>query len=352
MKFTPEVNMAENKITKAVFFDVQDYEERPLLEGKPDNCEFVLINEPFHKSFDANLDKVRDAEILSVFTSSRVGGDKLSMLPNLKLIATRSTGYNNIDREYCQEKGIAVVNVPRYGESTVAEYTFALLLNVARKVSQAYDALKEGEIDLNSYIGIDLCDKTIGIIGTGAIGCHVAKIAHGFGMKILSFDIFPKEEIKQKYDVEYVGLDELLERSDIISIHAPSTKENFHMLNDEAFSRMKDGVIIVNTARGEIVDTKALYKALKSGKVAGAGLDVVECEEILANEEFYLTKTECIQQECLERTLINHKMLDLPNVIVTPHIAFNSVEAIGRILSTTVSNIKSYLAGNIVNRAI
>lgn len=337
---------------KVVFFDVQDYEKSTLLAGTPDNCEFILIESPFQDALDANIEKVRDAEIISVFTSSRVTSTLLDKLPELKLVTTRSTGYSHIDREYCKERGIAVVNVPRYGECTVAEYTFALLLNVARKVSQAYNELREGKIDLHMYKGIDLAGKTIGIIGTGAIGTYTAKIAYGFGMKILSYDLFPKEELKDKYEAEYVELDELLKSSDIISLHAPSTKENFHMINDAAFDKMKDGVIIVNTARGEIMDTKALYKALKSGKVSGAGLDVVECEEILANEELYLTKTECIKQDCLEKTLINHRLLDMPNVIITPHIAFDSVEAIERILETTIGNINSYLCGNIVNTVI
>lgn len=334
---------------KTVFFDIKDYEEKHLVDDKPENCEFILIKEPFQQGFDHNYERIKDAEILSVFTSSKVPGDTLKKLPKLKLIATRSTGYNNVDMEYCKLSGIKVVNVPKYGDCTVAEFAFALLLNVARKVSQAYNELKEGRINLQGSIGFDLQGKIIGIIGTGAIGCYTAKIAHGFGMKIISYDPFPKEEIKQKYDVEYTELDELLAESDIISLHAPSTRENYHMINDEAFSRMKDGVIIINTARGEIMNTNALYRALKSGKVAGAGLDVLECEDIIANEELFLTKIDCIQKDCLEKTLINHKLLDMPNVIVTPHIAFDTKEAIDRILDTTLENIRAYLKGEIIN---
>lgn len=334
---------------KTVFFDVKDYEEQYLKKNKPENCEFVLIKDTFTNAFEPNYEAIKDAEIISVFTSSKVPGELMKKMPNLKLVATRSTGYNNVDIEYCKMADIKIVNVPRYGEVTVAEFAFALLLNVARKVSQAYDELKEGRINLQGAIGMDLLGKTIGIIGTGAIGCYTAKIAHGFGMKILSYDPFPKEDIKERFNVEYTELDELLKNSDIISLHAPSTKENYHMINDAAFNKMKDGVIIINTARGEIMDTGALYRALKSGKVSGAGLDVLECEEIIAQNELYLSKIDCVQKECLEKTLLNHKMLEMPNVVVTPHIAFDTKEAITRILNTTLENINSYLRGEIIN---
>jgi len=337
------------KRVKTVFFDVKDYEEQYLSENKPQNCDFVLIKSTIEQGFDDNYQAIKDAEILSVFTSSKVTGELIEKLPELKLITTRSTGYNNVDLEYCKANNVKVVNVPRYGEVTVAEFTFALLLDVARKVSLTYTELQAGRINLQGSIGMDLLGKTIGIIGTGAIGCHVAKIAHGFGMKILSYDPFPKEEIKKKYDVQYTELNQLLENSDIISLHAPSTKENFHMIDDKAFSKMKNGVIIINTARGEIMDTNALYLGLKSGRVAGAGLDVLECEEIIAHEELFLTKIDCVQKECLEKTLINHKLLDMPNVVITPHIAFDTKEAITRILNTTIDNIKAYLRGEIIN---
>lgn len=335
---------------KTVFFDVKDFEEQVLTRNQPEECDFVLIKDSFQNGFNANFEQIKDVEILSVFTSSRIPGELLKKLPDLKMIATRSTGYNNVDLEYCKMAEVAVVNVPRYGDVTVAEFAFALLLNVVRKVSQAYDELKQSRINLQGSIGIDLLGKTIGIIGTGAIGCYTAKIAYGFGMKIISYDPFPREDVKERYSVEYVELDDLLKNSDVISIHAPSTKENFHMINDDAFNKMKDGVIFINTARGEIVDTGALYRALLRGKVAGAGLDVLECEEVLAREDLYLTKVDCVQRECLEKTLINHKLLEMPNVIITPHIAFDTKEAIHRILNTTIDNIRGYVNKEIINR--
>lgn len=334
---------------KAAFFDIKEIEQDFLEKNKPENCDFIYIQTPLHIGFEDNLEKIKDAEIISVFTGSIASGDLLKKIPDLKFVTTRSTGYNNVDIGYCKEKGINVANVPKYGDCTVAEFTFALLLNVIRKVSTANDELRHGVINLEKYIGHDLLDKTIGIIGTGAIGAYTAKIAYGFGMKILSYDPFPSEELKEKLGAEYVELDRLYKESDIISIHAPSRKENFHMVNDKAFSQMKDGVIIINTARGEIIDTNALYKALKSGKVAGAGLDVLECEEIIANEELFFSKIDCVKKDCLEKTLINHKLLEMPNVIITPHIAFDTIEAIHRILHTTIENINGYIQGNLVN---
>lgn len=335
---------------KAAFFDVKDIDRSFLEKNTPENCEFIYVHDPVHIAVENNLELVKDAEIISVFTSSRVPGNTLAKFPNLKFITTRSTGFNNVDLDYCSTNGIKVSNVPAYGECTVAEYSFALLLNIIRKVNLSYSDLKRGVINLENYRGNDLAGKTIGIIGTGAIGCYTAKIAYGFGMKILTYDPFPRHDLRDKLGVEYVELERLYTESDIISLHAPSRKENFHMVNDEAFSKMKDGVIIINTARGEIMDTNSLYKALVSGKVAGAGLDVLECEEIIAHEELFLTKIDCVQKDCLEKTLLNHKLLDMPNVIVTPHVAFDTVEAINRILQTTVDNIKSYIQGNVINQ--
>jgi len=332
------------------FFDVKDIEKEYLYKYKPDNCEFIMFSEPLHKNLENIINKVSNAEILSVFTSSNAPANLLKQLPNLKLVTTRSTGFNNVDLDYCKEHNIPVVNVPRYGDCTVAEFAFGLLLNVMRKISISYQNLREGIINIQGDIGHDLMGKTIGIIGTGAIGCHTVKIANGFGMKILCYDPYPKLEMTEKYNVKYVSLDELLKESDIISIHAPSTKENFHMINDDCFNKMKKGVVIINTARGEIMDTQALYKAIKNGIVAGAGLDVLECEDILTNEEQYLMKVDCIRQECLSKTLINHKLLEMPNVIITPHVAFDTVEAIYRILKTTIDNINGYTSGNVINK--
>lgn len=333
-----------------VFFDVKEIEKDRLLAAKPDNCDFILFSHSLHTNFDRIKDKIKDTEILSIFTSTSAPGDLLKHFPNLKLICARSTGYNNIDLEYCKLNNITVVNVPKYGDNTVAEYTFGLLLDAMRKISFSYSNLKSGKIDIHSNMGHDLIDKTIGIVGTGAIGSNVIRIANGFGMNIVCYDKYPKQELIDKYNVKYLELDELLEKSDIISLHIPSTKENFHLINESSFGKMKKGVVIINTARGEIIDTHALYKAIQNKIVAAAGLDVLECEDILTNETQYLMKIDCVKEECLAKTLINHKLLELPNVVVTPHVAFDTEEAVFRIVDTTIDNIKGFLAGNIINK--
>ncbi len=335
---------------KVAFFDVKDFEKDYILNNKPEECEFQLFADCFHTFMETKSDEVKDIDILSIFTSSRVMKEDLQKFSNLKLIATRSTGYSHVNIDLCAQEEIPVVNVPKYGNCTVAEFAFGLLLDVARKINVAHKDLQKGIINAHQYIGIDLFGKTIGIIGTGAIGAHTIQIANGFGMNIVAFDPYPKSELVEKYNVQYLELDELLAKSDIISLHAPSTKENKHMINDESFAKMKDGVIIINTARGEIMDTTALYKALLSKKVAAAGLDVVECEEILMQEDKYITKVDCIKPECLTKTLINHKLLDFPNVVITPHVAYDSIEAVNRILETTIDNIKDFIQGKTINR--
>lgn len=335
---------------KVVFFDTKDFEKQHLLEHKLPQCNYVFIDEPFHDYVESNKEHVEDADVVTVFTTSKITAHDLSKFVNLKMLATRSTGFNNIDLEYCTANNIPVVNVPKYGDITVAEFAFGLLLNVIRKINQAYEKLRAGGVDIKGTIGHDLYGKTIGLIGTGAIGQHAAKIAKGFGMNVIAYDLFPKKELESSIGLKYVDTDELFRTSDVISIHCPATKETHHLVDGKAFAKMKKGVVIINTARGEVVDTSALYKALTDGIVSGAGLDVLECENIIMNGEKYLMKVDCIDKACLERTLINNKLVGMPNVIVTPHVAFDTYEAVERILNTTIDNIQAFLDGKIINR--
>ncbi|MEI8377983.1 MAG: NAD(P)-dependent oxidoreductase [bacterium] len=337
---------------KIVCFDVKDYERNMLEKLSEIADELVLIEDSFHSNFANNLEKIKDADIISVFVNSMVGSDDLSQLPNLKFIATRSTGFSHIDLDYCQENGIAVSTVPRYGDVTIAEYAFALLLASAKKIVLSSSDLKNGVIEPDNYIGIDLFGKTVGVIGVGAIGRQFCRIANAIGMNILGYDLYPNEQAIKDYNVKFADLETLLKESDIISIHAPSTKDNVHLIDKKQFEMMKEGVILINTARGEILNTEALYESLLSGKVASCGLDVLECEDIIRNEDDFLQKDECKIIACLKKTLINHRLLKMKNVIVTPHVAYDSKEAIERILSTTNDNIKSFLASNIQNNVI
>ncbi len=291
-------------------------------------------------------DQIKDAEVLSVFVDSTVTKDMIDSMPNLRVIALRSMGFDHVDYVYAQERGIVVTYVPRYGAQTVAEYAFALILALSRKAYAAYDALRsDGERDVKKYEGFDLYGKTLGIVGTGAIGKQSARIAKGFGMRVLACDIYPDESFAASYDVQYVSFDEVLAQSDIVSLHVPSTPENHHLINAESLANAKRGIYIINTARGDLIDTVALTKALQSGQVAGAGLDVYEGEKFIVDEMELLDEGKDIAEESWRAFAAEHALLDMPNVIITPHVAFNSVEAKREITLTTAENIRKALAG-------
>ncbi len=338
---------------KIVFFDVDKLTRDYLQDKKMCDCDVVYLENSIENTDAETYEKIKDAVALSVFvhTAAKMNKEILSKYPNLKLIATRTTGYDHEDLDYCKARGIEDVNEPKYGEATVAEYTFGLLLNLSRKIIQARNDMKNASVHMNEYLGFDLYDHTIGIIGTGAIGRHVAKLARGFGMHVLAYDLYPNEEFQRIYNIHYVSLDELYAKADIVTLHAPSTKENHHMLNDEAFKKMKDGVIILNTARGSLIDTESLYRNVVTGKVGGAGLDVLENEDFIIHDDIIL-KDQDIGIDYAMNTIANAKLLQHPRVIITPHIGFNSIDAVHRILNTTVKNIEAFFAGRTQNSVL
>ena len=324
---------------KTVFFDVQPYEEEFLKKAVEKNFDATFISAPLDENYEINKD-INDAEILSVFITSTLSENVLKKFPKLKFILTRSVGFSHIDMKYCKEHEIYAFNTPHYGDYTVAEYVFALLLYTARKIGEAQNDVKTDDIIMNEYTGVELFNKTIGVIGAGSIGKNVLDIAKGFRMNTLAYDLY------QKGDYNYCTLDELFKKSDIISINSPLTKQTHHLINKETISKMKNGVIIVNVARGEIIDTEALYEALLNKKIAYAALDVIECEEILCTENQKCKGLENIKEACLEKFYINQKLLKLPNVTITPHMAYNTKEAIERILYMTEENLRSCLNFN------
>lgn len=332
------------------FFDVKDSEKSFLLDAF---CkDFVVDLHPDALLSTSQLsDETKSSQIISVFTSSRLSADVLSQFPNLKMIAARSVGYSHIDLDYCDKKGIVVANTPHYGDYTIAEFSFGLLLSLVRKISEAQIDLKNGKTN-QKYNGVELFNKTIGIIGLGAIGAKALKIAKGFSMNVLAFDVYKNEKLMQEFDFEYVDLDYLCQNSDIISLYAPATKENYHMIDADRIKKMKNGVIIVNTARGELIDTQALYSALLDKKVSAAALDVLECEEALSNQCKYFKDSFCVDSTCMKKTLINHKLLSMQNVIVTPHAAYDTKEAVQRILESTVKNITEFYSGEDISNKV
>lgn len=328
---------------KIVYFDVQNDEKDFFIKNNDGKYEYYLDSGPLNEYTNIQ-DDYKDAQIISVFTTSRVTKEVLDKFENLQMIALRSVGYNHIDIDYCNKAGVVVENTPNYGNKSVAEFAFALLSDVARKVTRGYIEYKEGNVLPHSLTGVELAEKTIGIIGLGAIGAEVAKIAYGYDMKIIGYDLYENDKLKQNFKVEYKDFDTVLKESDFISLHTPLTKHNYHMFDYSAFNLMKKNSILVNTARGELIETQALYNAIIKKEIAGAGLDVLESEETITDSD-YLKDINRLSEFTLKQTLLNTRLLQLQNVIITPHIAYNTHEAIGRILTMTMSNIASFLEG-------
>lgn len=330
---------------KIAFFEIEPSEENYLKD------KFIGHQVDFYTNrIDKNnLPNKTDYEIISVFTDCAISQEVINYFPHLKFITTRSTGFNHIDLLETKAKNILVSNVPSYGEDTVAEFTFALMLSISRKIFQSFDRIKEsGSFELDGLQGIDLNGKTLGVVGTGRIGKKVIKIAKGFDMKVVAFDAHQSTELISDYAIQYLSFEELLQQSDIITFHVPESPNTFHMINMDNIHLIKRGAIIINTARGSVIETKALIKALNEKLISGAGLDVLE-EEVSTKKDNELLIQDNIKGVNLETVLRNHILVDMDNVIITPHNAFNTKEALIRILETTISNINTFIIGEVQN---
>ncbi len=324
---------------KIIFFEVADWENHLIRKNFP-NAQ--LVKDRLTKD---NLYKYLDFEIISPFVYSQLSREVLDKLPNLKYIATRSTGFDHIDVKYCQEKGVLVSNVPDYGARTVAEHTFGLILTLAKKIYQSINQAKNFDFNHENIRGIDLSGKTLGIVGLGKIGFEVLKIARGFEMSILVFTRTQKKELQEKYQFEYVNLPTLLSNSDIVTIHVPYTKETHHLINKSNINYFKKGSYLINTSRGGVIETEAIIFGLENNILAGVGLDVLEEEKDLVEEVEILTNF--YKKEIDYKTIVlNHILINHPKVVITPHNAFNTVEALQRIIQTTTQNITSFLNGH------
>ncbi|RJQ25964.1 hydroxyacid dehydrogenase [Candidatus Parcubacteria bacterium] len=328
------------------FFEIEDHEKDYFQKHLSEGNNLLFFEEKLNEDFD--ISKIKDIEIISVFIYSDLKKDILDKLPNLRFIATRSTGYDHIDLEECKKRNILIENVPTYGEYTVAEHTFSLILALSRRIIESYKKVREWNFSPEGLTGFDLNKKTLGVIGVGNIGKNVIKIAKGFGMEVLGHKKNPDPELEKSLDFKLVDLETLLKNSDIITLHIPFSKETRHLLGEKEFEKMKDGVVIINTARGGIIDTNALVKALETGKVRAAGLDVLEEEPLLREEKELLSKS--FDKKELLCVLENHLLLSNPNVVITPHNAFNSKEALENITKTTLKNIHEFTGNNFQNQ--
>lgn len=322
---------------RIAFFELEPW-EKDYIQKQLKGHTVLFFMHPLHQK---DINSIKNVECLCPHVYSDCSAKILRQLPKLKYIATISTGYDHIDLSYCKQKGITVMNVPSYGENTVAEFSFALLLALTRKLYPSIKRVKEeNTFSCLSLTGTDLKGKTIGIIGTGNIGKYVIRLAHGFNMKILACCHHPDMTLSKCYGVKYVDFPTLLKKADIVTLHIPYRPENHHLLNKKTFRMMKKGALLINTARGGLVDTDALYHALKTKHLGGAALDVLEMECEVKEEKQLLSKQ--FPATCNLKTLLEtHQLMTMENVLITPHNAWHTKEALLRILDTALQNISS-----------
>lgn len=268
-------------------------------------------------------------DAICVFVNDRVNAKMIDELYNMKVkaILLRSAGFNHIDIKAAEDK-IAVLRVPSYSPEAVAEYAMGLLLSINRCIHKAYYRTRDFNMNINGFMGMDLNNKTAGVVGTGKIGQAMIRILEGFGMNIIAYDPFPNEEL----NVEYVSVEELFKRSDVISLHCPLTKETKHMINKNSIKLMKDGVYLVNTSRGSLINSEDLLEGLVAGKFGGVGLDVYEEEEGIFYED---RSADIVEDDILAR------LMTFPNVLITSHMGFFTKEAMEAIAVTTMENAYS-----------
>lgn len=313
------------------FFEITDFEKEKFEEAFP-NDKLLFFKDTIQ---DVDLKEFAESEVICTFIYSKLTVDILSKLKKLKLITTRSTGVDHIDSAFCKEHNIVIKNVPLYGENTVAEHTFALILSLSRKIHKSYVRSIFGKFTTEGLQGFDLENKTIGIVGGGKIGMHVARIAKSFGMHVRVYDIKQDNFLAELINFKYVSLDALFKESDIVTLHVPLNKYTKHIVNKDSLKKFKKGALLINTARGELVDTSALLESLDNGTLSGAGLDVIEGEEILIEENLFALPIE----QANKIISSSKELIENENVVLTPHNAFNSIEAVNRIISSTIQNI-------------
>ena len=315
-----------------VFFDINRIPEE-LIRNKVKYEDAIFVENNLNNE---NAEKYKGAEIIIINVTSIITKEVLDKLPKLKMIALMATGYDNLDLEECKKRNIIITNVPSYSNESVAEHALALLFTISKRIHECNKEMENCNIQMPNLMGFELKGKTIGIIGTGSIGLHMAKLCKGLDMKVLAYDINQNKDIAETLGFNYVELNNLFMQSDIISVFVPLNKNTNHLINKENFDLMKKGVVIINTARGAIINEQDLLEALNSGKVAFAGLDVFE------DEDFNCKK------DNTSRKLIEHK-----NVVATPHAGFNTVEAINSLIDVTLKNIDLFLQSkNIDDRVV
>ncbi len=331
-------------MAKIAFFELEQFgmgHKKDYIKQHLKGQEVMFFDEYLTKE---SAEKAKNAEIIAFFIYSKIDKDTIEKMQHVKLLTTMSTGFDHIDIEACKKKKIIACNVPAYGSNTVAEHAMALLLTISRKIMPSVERTRKGSFELKGLRGFDLQGKTMGIIGTGKIGIHMAHYAKAFDMQVIAFDLYPNKELAQECGYSYVELNELLSHSDVISLHLPETPQTHHLINKKNLHKIKKGCVLINTARGGLIETEALLEGMKDGTFSALGLDVLE-QECFIKEEAELLHDTFTKQCELETLFEEHELIGMDNVYVTPHNAFNSEEALMRIIDTTLDNIHSFLDG-------
>ena len=320
---------------KILFYDTKSYDRDSFQETLKDFPDMEI--EYMKSDLDPRTAALAEGfDAVCGFVSSDVSARTLSILHNkgIGLVLMRCAGFNNVDLDAARQYGIRVMRVPGYSPEAVAEHAMALALAANRRLYKAYNKVRENDFSLSGLMGFNFYQKTAGIIGTGKIGAAMCRICHGFGMKVIAYDVYENPSIRDF--VEYVTLDELLSRSDVISLHCPLMDSTYHMINIDTIRKMKDGVILVNTSRGALVKTADLIEGIRMHKFAGVGLDVYEEE---TNNVFEDRSDEILEHSTTAR------LLSFPNVMITSHQGFFTKEALRAIAETTLQNASDYESG-------
>ncbi len=330
-------------MTKLTFFNVDEKEQAVLLNAFDGEKTFELsFRQESLNMHTATIAK--DAEGIGIFIQSQITQEVLDLLPQLRIVATMSTGFDHIDQEACKARNITVCNVPAYGDNTVAEYAFGLIIALARKLKPTFERVERGFFSRTGLMGMDIKGKTLGLVGTGRIGSHMARLGWAFGMKVIACDVKPNATLAEKFEVTFLSLEEVLQQADVISLHVPYLPSTHHLINAERLRLIRPTAILVNTARGKVVDTKAVSVALREGRLGGVALDTFEGEEVWIEEEFL--KRDDLAAITLREAMESFSIMRSERAILTPHNAFNTREALERILITSAQNVKAYFSGS------
>jgi len=320
---------------KIAFFSTQLYDKKFFDEH---NAAFGFTLDYYETSLnEKTINLLQDVNAVCVFVNDQVNRSVIEQLAKrgIKIIALRCAGFNNVDIQAAVDNNIRVVRVPTYSPHAVAEHAVAMIMTLNRKTHKAYNRVREQNFSLNGLLGFDLFGKTVGVIGTGNIGQVFCSIMHGFGMKVLAYDVRPNDALI-KIGVQYVSLKEIFEQSDIISLHCPLNEQTRYLINDHSIHHMKKGVMLINTSRGGLIDTKTVIDGLKSGIIGSLGIDVYEQEEKLFFRD--------LSENIIEDDVIS-RLGSFPNVLITAHQGFFTYEALTQIAETTLSNLKAFEKG-------